>query len=446
MSSIRFRDFIDKLRATYWFLPAIMTALAATSAIILFWADQTLPNNMLQNCWYIFQLSSILEARSVLTSIGETTLGVTGIVFSIILVPLSISATQYGSIVLRAFLRDLTTQFALGAFTSTTFYCLVLLMALRNATNGTALQLSVSVAVYLLLVSLLLLIYFFHHVADSLQASAVIEHVSNELQSVIKEGYSIGPTAPSDQTQVDAEATRQKVAREGEVVTSTREGYVRAVDYNRLIEVGTKHDTTLYLETRPGDFISPGSPLVRAFPPPHEKDFASAVNRAYMLGKNRTVFQDPEFGIYLIVTIAVRALSPAINDPNTPLLCLNRSGAALAMLAERKWRSPFYYDEDKQLRVISDPVSFERLTDVAFNQIRQYGRTNAEVLIMMLKTIKTVAAHTHSELQRKALRKHAMLIERESHIGLPSEYDQQRVHESYEETSKSLEPSYERCL
>jgi uncharacterized membrane protein len=161
-----------------------------------------------------------------------------------------------------------------------------------------------------------------------------------------------------------------------------------------------------------------------------------------MLGKNRTLFQDTEFGIYLIVTIAVRALSPAINDPNTPVLCLNRLGAALGMLAERQRPSPYYCDRDKRLRVISDPVSFERLVGVAFDLIREYGRSNAEIMIKMLETIKSVTAHTHSDVQRRVLQKHAALIEHDSHIGLPSEYDQQRVHDSYDETAQAISLGY----
>jgi uncharacterized membrane protein len=292
-------------------------------------------------------------------------------------------------------------------------------------------------AFYLLLVSLLFLIYFFHHVADSLQASAVIEYVSKELQDVIDQAYRVD-SVPPEQGQDEGVAARLKVMREGEVITSSREGYVRAVDYNELIEIAAKHNMILYLESLPGDFISRGNPLVRALPAPHGIRIASVVNHAYMLGRNRTVFQDPEFGIYLLVTIAVRALSPAINDPYTPILCLNRSGAALAKLVEREWRSPFYYDKNNQLRVISDPVSFERLTDVAFNLIRQYGRANAEVLMTMLQTIKMVSTHAHSDTQRKALQKHATLIDQDSRIGLPSEYDQQRVHHSYEEALKLL--------
>lgn len=437
MTSVRLRNFWDNVRATYWFVPAVMTLLAAVAALTMFWVGQIVPNYLLQNMWYVFHPESIAEARTLLNTIADTSLGVVGVVFSITLVPLSITSGQYGSIVLRSFLRDRGTQFVLGAYTATTFFCIFTVLGLENASNQTV-QLSLTIAVYMLLVSLLLLVYFFHHVADSLQASAVVEQVSRELEQVIEQDYPLErPTAPFDHHHAE-ELMRQTALSEGEVITSNREGYVRAIDYDRLIHVASKHKLILRIECLPGDFVSRGDRLLVAWPGPLDKHVTLIANRAYMLGKNRTLFQDTEFGIYLIVTIAVRALSPAINDPNTPVLCLNRLGAALGMLAERQRPSPYYCDKDKQLRVISEPVSFERLVGVAFDMIREYGRANAEIMIKMLETIKSVTAHAHSDNQRKVLLKHATLIEHDSHTGQTSEYDQQRVHDSYDETVRAI--------
>jgi len=439
MSSVRFRNFWDNVRATYWFVPAVMTVLAAIAALTVYWVDQSMPTYLLQDKWYVFYPQSVAEARSVLSTIGETSLGVIGVVFSITLVPLSITSGQYGSIVLRTFLRDRGTQFVLGAYSATTFYCLFVLMGRASASNQTV-PLSVTIAVYMLLASLLLLVYFFHHVADSLQASAVVEQVSKELERAIEQDYPLErPTPLSDRPHAE-ELMRQAAPRpgEGEIISSNREGYVRAIDYDQLIQIASKHKLILKIQCRPGDFVSRGDQLIIAWPGPLDKDVRLSANRAYMLGKNRTLFQDTEFGIYLIVTIAVRALSPAINDPNTPVLCLNRLGAALGMLAERQRPSAYHFDKDKQLRIISDPVTFEKLVGVAFDMVREYGRTNAEILIKMLETIKSITTHTHSDAQRKVLLKHATLIEHDSHIGLPSEYDQQRVHDKYDETVQEI--------
>jgi len=437
MPSIRMKDLEDRVRATYWFLPTLMTVLAAVFALVLFWVDQTIPINFLQDKWYIFRAENIAEARSVLTTIASVSLSVIGVVFSITLVPLSITATQYGSIVLRIFLRDRGTQWVLGAYTSTTFYCLFLLLALRTAGSDAAMQLSVSVAIYMFIISLLMLLYFFHHVADSLQAASVVRIISEELEDVIKQEYSL-PPAKFDARQNEVSELRQKLLNEGKGVESTGEGYVRAIDYNKLVDIATKRKMVLNLKCLSGDFVSWGDRLLTIWPGQGSEQMISTVNRAYMLGRNRTLFQDTEYGIILIAIIAVRALSSAINDPYTPRLCLDRLGAALGMLAERATPQSYYLDRNDQIRIITQPVSFARLVDVAFNMIREYGRGNAEVLMHMLATIKVVSDHTHSDDQKKALLKHAKLIEHDSRIGLPSKYDQQRVHDSYKETLQAI--------
>jgi len=114
MCSVWLRNFWDNVRATYWFVPAVMTFLAAVLAASMLWIDQT-SAPLLQNSWYVFHAASMAEARTLLTTVGDTSLGVIGVVFSITLVPLSITSTQYGSIVLRSFLRDRGTQLVLGA-------------------------------------------------------------------------------------------------------------------------------------------------------------------------------------------------------------------------------------------------------------------------------------------------------------------------------------------
>lgn len=440
MFSVRLRNFWDQVRATYWFVPALMTLAAAVLAFVMFKVDQTIPNSLLQGKWYLFHPLSTEDARAILNTVADTSLGVAGVVFSITLVPLTITSTQYGSIVLRGFLRDRGTQFVLGAYTATTFYCLFLILGLAGAGNQT-IEVSVTLAFYLLSISLLLLIYFFHHVADSMQASTIIEKLSEELRHSIEECYPLQKPASSLDDQYTEELIRQATQSDGEVTTSDREGYVRAIDYGYLIQTASEHNLILRMERLPGDFVSRGDPLLTAWPNTQGNKMRPFTNRAYMLGKNRTLFQDTEYAFYLIVTIAVRALSPAINDSYTPFLCLDRLGAALETLAERQDPAQYYFDKNNHLRLINRAVSFERLVGVAFNLIREYGRENAEILIKMLNTIKSVAAHTHSDSQREILLKHATLID--SDIALASGYDRQRVHDAYDETVRAIGLGYE---
>jgi uncharacterized membrane protein len=152
--------------------------------------------------------------------------------------------------------------------------------------------------------------------------------------------------------------------------------------------------------------------------------------------------QDVEFALRQLVEIAVRALSPGINDPFTAITCLDRLGAALSQLAGRDIPSACRYDEQDKLRVITDSVTFAGLTDTAFNQIRQYGRSNVEVVIRMLETIAVIGEHTHSKQDRDALMRHAAMIKRGSDEVVPEERDRKDIQAQYEVAMQVLKERY----
>lgn len=431
---------MDRVRSTYWFLPLIMTGASMILAVLLLEVDRTTPNSMLEGKWYILNVDSS-EVNSILLNIAGAALGVIGVVFSITLVPLTIAASQYGPILIRSFLRDTTTQVVLGTYSSTIGFCVMVLMSYESGTDSGGVPLiSVTFAVLMLLVSLAMLLYFFHHVAEGLQASKIIENVGNEVEKEIRfERWSSGPAegrgGPGEEDKL-----RSVTMQQGKAVVANKSGYVRAIDYGQLLKTAEKNDLVFYLKHISGDFIVPGDQLLLAWPGSFEViKLAAAVNASYILGDNRTMQQDIEYGMTSLVIIASRALSPAINDPVTPAMCLNRLGVALSMLADSKPRSSYYYDKSGKLRVIADPVSFERMAGTSFDLIRQYGRGNADVMIAILKTINSVAAHASSDEKRAVLFRHAQLALSDSDTSLPSPYDRKRVHQAYDEVRKSIE-------
>ncbi|NPV62612.1 MAG: DUF2254 domain-containing protein [Methanotrichaceae archaeon] len=438
--SIRFIDYLDRVRSTYWFLPLIMTAASMILAVLLLEVDRMTPDSLLEGKWYILNVDSS-DINSILLNIAGAALGVIGVVFSITLVPLTIAASQYGPILIRSFLRDTTTQVVLGTYSSTIGFCVMVLMSYESGTDSGGVPLiSVTFAVLMLLVSLAMLLYFFHHVAEGLQASKIIENVGNEVEKEIRfERWSSGPAegrgGPGEEDKL-----RSVTMQQGKAVVANKSGYVRAIDYGQLLKTAEKNDLVFYLKHISGDFIVPGDQLLLAWPGSFEViKLAAAVNASYILGDNRTMQQDIEYGMTSLVIIASRALSPAINDPVTPAMCLNRLGVALSMLADSKPRSSYYYDKSGKLRVIADPVSFERMAGTSFDLIRQYGRGNADVMIAILKTINSVAAHASSDEKRAILFRHAQLALSDSDTSLPSPYDRKRVHQAYDEVRKSIE-------
>ncbi|HAJ59616.1 MAG TPA: DUF2254 domain-containing protein, partial [Cyanobacteria bacterium UBA8543] len=176
--------------------------------------------------------------------------------------------------------------------------------------------------------------------------------------------------------------------REASPILATSSGYLQAIDNDKLMKIAQSKDLLVRLKHRPGKFVVQGSELVRVWPGERvNKTLSQQLNEAFILGKQRTEQQDVEFCVNQLVEVAIRAISPAVNDPFTAIRCIDQLSAGLCRLAEREFPSPYRYDDDNNLRVIADPVTFAKLTDDAFNQIRQYSKPDVAVRIRMLEAI-----------------------------------------------------------
>jgi uncharacterized membrane protein len=434
----RLMDLWDRLRTSYWFLPLVIAAAFALLAFVLNALDELLPADALHAAWFVYRRSAE-DSRSLLLAIAGGTLGVLGVVLSITVVPLTIAAAQLGPRLLRNFLRDVTTQATSGIFCGVFIYCMLIALWLPASGDVPLPRIAVTLGLLLPIASVAVLIVFIHHVAVSVQAPNVIAEVAAELHAAIAAAFP--PQAEAAPPRASDLAASDAVAREGRPLLATSEGYVRAIDYVGLLATAARHDLVLRLRHMPGDFVVPGDALALAWPAERVVEGCeAAANAAFIYGESRTLTQDVEFGINSLVEVALRALSPAINDPLTAMACLDRLAAALSFASERACPSPFIYDDAGALRVISDPLTYPRMIDAAFNQIRQYGRGNAEVLIRMLAAIATIGARAHSAEERGALLHHARLIEQDSRVGLPSPADQGRVRLAYERAASALGP------
>jgi uncharacterized membrane protein len=417
-----------------------MSALAILLATLLLALDEHIPNEALANNWLILHVDRG-SVQSMLLGIAGATVGIIGVVFSITLVPLTIASSQFGPVLLRNYLRDVGTQVVLGTYCATTIYALWLFLLLPvNLTSATVPQVSVTCALLLLLVCLGMLVYLFNHIAVSLQASNVVQRIGDELAYAITEMYPVRGKN-GDPNSAASAAIGLLVEHEGQTVLSNAAGYIRAVDIDALVGLADAYDLVLLLRQPVGSFLAPGRPLALARCARRiEFTLEDAVNDAFLLGGYRTLVQDVGFGIMSLVVIASRALSPAINDPVTPLMCLDRLGMALGMMAEREQPAPYHYSADGRLRVIAPQRTFAELADLAFNRIRQDGSGSAEVLIYMLSTLATVATYASTDAHYQALSRHMRLVEESAQQGIPNSMDRERVHHHFEMALQKIEP------
>jgi uncharacterized membrane protein len=440
--SVHLLKYWERLRSSFWFVPAIMAAAAVVLVFATVFVDERIPGWWWKK-WRLVYTGGAEGARAVLGTIAGSMMTIAGVVFSMTLVALTLASSQFGPRLLRNFMRDTSNQMVLGTFVATFLYCLLALRTIRDIEeNGFVPHLSVTIGVLFALVSMGVLIYFIHHVSVSIQADEIISRVSAELIEGIDRMFPEKMGHGEPQSAAAVAALPEAFEKEARGVGSRRDGYIQYINPEALMRVAVQHDLLLQVEQRPGHYVTAGSPLVRVWPAERLTDeLAARVNDAIILGNQRTPAQDVEFALSQLVEIAVRALSPGVNDPFTAIRCLDRIGSALCRLAERTIPSPYRRDENNQLRVVAPSVTFPAVVNAAYNQIRQNARSNAAITIRLLETMTVVAGYARRPEDRAALRRQAAIVTRGARVGLPEVSDRQDVEDRFQALNRLLDPS-----
>lgn len=428
---VKIRAMWDTLRTSYWFVPTLMAVASAMIWVGCYTIDLGLADSVLHRLGWIYT-GGPDGAREMLAVVAGSMITIAGVTFSITIVALTLASQQFGPFLLRNFMRDTGNQIVLGTFISTFLFCLLTLRVIRGTEQEKFVpHLSVSVAVLLAMFSLGVLIYFIHHVSAFIQASNIISVVGRDLNEAINRLFP--DRLGSEQPDRDSSRCR-KPGREinAAKVRSPGYGYIKALDNEALLKVATDNDLVVALLKRPGDFVGEGDVIANFWPGTSSNDeIDAAIAESLILGSQRTATQDVEFVFSQIVEIAVRSLSPGINDPFTAIICIDHLGQGLRRMAGRAIPSPFRFADDGALRVVARPATFSELADAAFNQIRHYGRASEEVLNRLLNTITELAYHITREEDRQALLRHAALIAQAGRSGVPEKDARWSIHQAY---------------
>lgn len=432
----------DELRGSFWFLPTLMVMSAIGLSLMMIHFDRATANqNWIATLGWTFARGPE-GSRALLATVAGSMMTIASVTFSITIVALQLASSQFGPRLLRNFMRDRGNQVAIGTFIATFTYCLLIL----RTVNGTDSEqfvphISVTVALVLALLSVGVLIYFIHHSAESIQAENVIAAVSRDLHSAIDRLYPecLGHGADDD----------SKLASEGDLPTgfnddhcsvdSARSDYLQAINVDRLFQIAKEHDLVLSIVRRPGKFCFKGDPIALAGPSAKVDDaIVKSIRSEFFFGHRRTLVQDVEFAIDQLVEVAVRALSPGVNDPFTAINCVDRLGAALCVLTDKVIPSPYRYDRDGRLRIVTDASTIQGIVDASFDQIRQAARKDTSVTLRLLETIAAVARQTQDPRFRTALHRQADAIHRGSQEGLADSTDREDAKMRFGEAIEAL--------
>lgn len=385
------RQAIYSLRGGFLVRPLVIALTLGCAGALLSSLEEKFP---ILNRWMPTVLfpshSDAQVAQVILGAIATSIMTVVSIVFAILLMTLTLASMQFSPRIIVSFSRDRVTQWTLGIFLGTFCYCLAALPTARTLPHPFAPVTTVLGAMLLSLICVGWLLFFIHHVSHAISVSHIVDRIASETEVMINE---MMPWTRREGDRADLFPAQQNNLEAP--VLSDASGYIRFVDTRRLVVLAKTYRVKLLVVRRVGLFVPAGTPLLRANHADRlTPDAIHELRRAIDLGPARTLQQDVEFGILQIVDIALKAISPAVNDPTTAISCVDQLSRILIRFASRQPPENLLYDPPGVLRVSLPWIDFDHLLTSAFEQIRMYAKADVAVSLRMLRALGDIAITT----------------------------------------------------
>ena len=387
-------EVLSRLNASYWFIPLLVGLSGAAAAVLLLSLDARLE---LASTGIAGTLtpSSAEGARALLSAIISSMITAVSVTFSVTIVALTVAAQHFGPRVMNNFVRHRAAQVVLGTFIATFIYAVLVLGAV-GAGEERLPRLAVSGAVVLVLLSVGALIFYVHHVSTVLQVGELTAAISSDLTTGIRRG-----------TPPDAHSQRSVAPPPADPATilAVESGYVQRIDYGSIAAAAAERNAFVWIRREPGAFALAGAPLAVVEP----KDACDAalshvVQKACIVGRDRTLWHDPEFAVKQLVEVALRALSPGVNEPFTAVTCIDHLADGLAASLRAPRPRGWWTDENGVERVFAEAQAFDTLLRAAFDPIRIFADRNPAIYVRLAEMIGELGLIATRTEDRQALR------------------------------------------
>ncbi len=427
------RQFWYDLRASLWFVPGLMIAASIAVALALIEVDSTMKPDWLADFPRVFGLGAD-GSRGMLTAIASSMLTVAALAFSLTLNAVTQASAQFTPRIFRNFMRDRANQFVLGYFVSVFTFCLIVLRTIRGGDEFKFVpSMAVMTGLLLAIGGVLVLIFFIHHIAASLQITTIVHNITVETKEAVDTLFpeEIGDPASAEEKEDTWHADEVK---DWLRIPSQKSGYVQNVDVDGLIEFASENNLLISMRKGIGQFVGTGAVLAEIAADTEsshkqvsiENERTETIRGLFSIARHRTIEQDVGFGIRQIVDIALKALSPGINDTTTAINCIDRLGEIIGDLARRTMPARVRSHEGVP-RVISLAPSFQDFTETAFDQIRISGAANSAIFDRLMTTLFYVAECCRSEKRHEAVEAQVELVKQFADQTLATEYEKDRI-------------------
>jgi len=395
-----FRNVTYNLRGGFLVRPLAIALVLGCGGALLSWSEEVDPSigDWVPKVLFLSHADPQV-AQVILAGIAGSIMTVVSIVFAILLMTLTLASMQFSPRIIVSFARDRVTQWTLGIFLGTFLYCMAALPAAHSLPRPFAPVTTVVGAILLAIACVGLLLFFIHHISQAISVNHIVDRIATETELVIDDVMPL----PRQQRRLETGDGAEPATWESPVLNDVS-GYIRFVDIRRLLVLATSLRVKIHIVRRVGQFVPAGVPLMMAY----KGERLSAENRATLraafdFGPARTLQQDVEFGVLQIVDIALKAISPAVNDPTTAINCVDQLSRILIRFASREMPEPLLYDIQGVARVSIRWIDFERLLDSAFEQIRMYSKTDIAVSLRLLRAYGDIVSATQDPALRHLL-------------------------------------------
>jgi uncharacterized membrane protein len=390
------RNILALLRGQFWIVPALITLLAALLAFVVLRYGSGLLGTGTVKFWWLYS-GDASTARDLLSSLLSGLITMTSLVVSLTFVILTLAANQLGPRLISIFMSDREIQLVLGLFIGTILYIILVLRTLNDTlgTEGVP-HVAVTIASALTVVCLFSLLFYIHKIGRSIIADTVVNEVSHDvrhdLANLLPERDA--PHAPPPPPDFPEQCS----------FSLGHSGYVQVIDYDALVRLAAELAGLIEVRVQAGDYVlSHGDHVVLHTHRPLDDDHQGPIREAFTIGSQRTPAQDPRYGLSQLVEIAMRALSPGINDPHTAIAVIDHLGSAFEVIFRRSSQQKLLTDEEDEVRVVAKRSDAPRLAADAFDPIRQAAARHPSVLIRMADTLQHVAPVATSDTARDAV-------------------------------------------
>lgn len=387
----------ESLRSSLWALPSALIVLAIVAVVGTLSLDRHLGYELSALWWPLG--AGVEGTRSTLAVIAGSVMTVAGVSFSMTIVVLQLASSQYSPRVVRSFRRDRMIQAVLGVFVGTFMFALIAMRTIAAGDEGAPFTAPVTVTVALALgtTSMVMLVVLVHHVARMVQVSSIIGAIEHEAREALDHLF---PEMLGEAEEIPPPEPPPSRGADPGTIRAPRDGYVQYVDAGEVDAIGGAE--LVRLEHWVGEFVREGDVLASVWPA-RERECDAHAASAFVIGAHRTMHQDVRYGVRLLVDIALRALSPGVNDPTTAVDCVNAIGALLCCAARRRFPVPTRRT-DRGLIVYAPRPSIADLIGEAFEEIVSAADRSPPVQLAVLDALSAIARRDPRGHHGEALR------------------------------------------